>query len=257
MQLSSDSRKYRKNVTIESVIIRPLPSEFINYLKSDGVRLPDCATKVSSSMNDVDADDEWAAEDSGDECDSFSFQTLTDEIQLAINSFGGEGKKGCMPKLNWSSPKDATWINCGSLKCTKVGDVYLLLKSSEFITFDLENAWIDVDNDVDESIELNPILDDEQKFELVLRKWCNLHPSMEFRCFVYEHELSKYCNSTIHKYFSSFHANIHSQLHSCCISASPKQILYTPPTFWRRRKPNPDDNTEVLSHICSEKNCRG
>ena len=137
-------------------------------------------------MNDVDADDEWAAEDSGDELDSFSFPSLTDEIQLAINSLGGEGNKGCMPKLNWSSPKDATWINCGSLKCTKVGDVYLLLKSSEFITFDLEKAWNDVNEDVD-----CPTVDDEHKFELVLRKWCNLHPSMEFRCFVHDHELGK------------------------------------------------------------------
>uniref|UniRef100_A0A7S0KZT8 Cell division cycle protein 123 n=1 Tax=Asterionellopsis glacialis TaxID=33640 RepID=A0A7S0KZT8_9STRA len=27
------------------------------------------------------------------------------------------------------------------------------------------------------------------KYELVLRKWCNLHPSMEFRCFVFHDEL--------------------------------------------------------------------
>ena len=27
------------------------------------------------------------------------------------------------------------------------------------------------------------------EYELVLRKWCNLHPSMEFRCFIYNHQL--------------------------------------------------------------------
>ena len=48
-------RKRRRNATIESTIIRPLPSEFVDYLLSDGVRLPSCATKVSSCMND-DAD---------------------------------------------------------------------------------------------------------------------------------------------------------------------------------------------------------
>jgi hypothetical protein len=29
------------------------------------------------------------------------------------------------------------------------------------------------------------------EYELVLRKWCNLHPSMEFRCFVYDGELGE------------------------------------------------------------------
>jgi hypothetical protein len=29
------------------------------------------------------------------------------------------------------------------------------------------------------------------QFELVLRKWFNLHPSMEFRCFIFDHELSE------------------------------------------------------------------
>lgn len=220
--------KHRKNVTIQSIVISPLPSEFIDYLLTDGVRLPDCAAKVSSCMNDADCneDDRWDShdedDDSGgsDEQTRFSFPSLTEEIQSAIDTLGGEGKKGCMPKLNWSSPKDATWINCGSLKCTTAGDVYLLLKSSEFVVFDLERAWKDVDDDLvqisDEDVigtigtlvpemanqEVNAtaqssIVDKNKiprnfRFELVLRKWCNLHPSMEFRCFVYDHELSEY-----------------------------------------------------------------
>lgn len=201
MHLPDDTRKYRKNVTIESTIISPLPSEFVRYLLSDGVRLPDCAPKVSSCMNDADADVGWEDDDEYDSCDDqerFSFPSLTEEIQVAINTLGGDSNnKGCMPKLNWSSPKDATWINCGSLKCTKPGDVYLLLKSSEFVAFDLERAWKDVDDDIltnmhDLTVECTPSNEPcAQKFELVLRKWCNLHPSMEFRCFVYDHKLSK------------------------------------------------------------------
>jgi hypothetical protein len=192
MHLPDDTRKHRKNVTIESAIISPLPPDFIRYLLSDGVCLPDCAKKVSSCMNDADgsADDGWdspAGEDDDDEEEEkFSFPSLTEEIQNAINMLGGDANKGCMPKLNWSSPKDATWINQSTLKCTKAGDVYLLLKSSEFVTFDLERAWKDLDME-----NLSFAESDEPTFELVLRKWCNLHPSMEFRCFIYDHEIGK------------------------------------------------------------------
>mmetsp|Transcript_9147 Transcript_9147/g.20675 ORF Transcript_9147/g.20675 Transcript_9147/m.20675 type:complete len:472 (+) Transcript_9147:149-1564(+) len=256
IQNNTTNKKTRKNVTIESIIIRPLPSEFIEYLLSDGVRLPECATKVSSCMNDgttVDGDDGWDRsseeedDDGEDEDDSsseelktFSFPTLTDQIQSALTTLGGDRNAGCMPKLNWSSPKDATWINCGSLKCTKVGDVYLLLKSSDFVGFDLEMAWtgladgnidttttgeysgvgdekmsslsinqpshaaqgataedttnvatgIDIGgNQASASKSRNIAIPPDFEYELVLRKWCNLHPSMEFRCFVYDHEL--------------------------------------------------------------------
>ena len=53
-------------------------------------------------------------------------------------------------------------------------DIYLLLKSSDFILHDLKNQE-----------------NAEQKYELVLRKWCNLHSSMEFRCFVYNNKLGR------------------------------------------------------------------
>ncbi|KAL3758532.1 hypothetical protein ACHAWU_008286 [Discostella pseudostelligera] len=260
--------KLRKNITIESVIIRPLPLDFIQYLLSDGVRLPDCATKVSSCMNDDNNNDDVNnssedenndGEDTDDDDDDepetkYSFPSLTQQIQSSINQLGNI----CMPKMNWSSPKDATWINCGSLKCSTPGDVYLLLKSSDFIVFDLEKAWEDlhveetseeiyvtnVDNSVvtgvsaavnqlehlriDESslasVPLSPSHEcttnnkddsndnveeqhkqfrrEEFEHELILRKWCNLHPSMEFRCFIYEHELVAISQRHPSKYYS-------------------------------------------------------
>ena len=250
IQNNITNKRTRKNVTIESIIIRPLPSNFIEYLLSDGVCLPECATKVSSCMNDADDnignDDRWdsSSNEGGEDDDSndqqlkkYSFPTLTDQIQSAITTLGGSS--GCMPKLNWSSPKDASWMNCGSLKCTKVGDVYLLLKSSDFIGFDLEKAWDDclVEEEEDDTVNddgtmstskvdngvgnltinepsSHPVrsgstttIDDSStsnnktkqprgfQYELVLRKWCNLHPSMEYRCFVYEHELGTLQNS--------------------------------------------------------------
>jgi len=194
----------------------------------------------SSSDDDEEEDDDDDDDDSNNEqLKSYNFPHLTQQIQTALTALGGGG---CMPKLNWSAPKDAAWINMGSLKCTKAGDVYLLLKSSDFVGFDLEKAWEDLDltaadddNDVSNGDggggvggavgdEMNNLsitkaahsTTDETKlyaingandarppgfeYELVLRKWCNLHPSMEFRCFVYRHELGTYIviHSKIH-----------------------------------------------------------
>jgi len=245
-------QKLRKHVTIESNIIRPLPLEFIEYLLCDGtVRLPKCAQRVSSCMKDdtttatataggTDEDDGWedncdknydddddddssSNEDDEEEIKQYNFPQLTHQIQTILQTLGSSNSSSgvlgsCMPKLNWSSPKDATWINCGTLKCTQVGDVYLLLKSSEFVCFDLEKAWYDLEPEETQpaataaaAAEKDPVggannkdNDDNDKhddddddgkppvdfeYELVLRKWCNLHPSMEFRCFVYDHEL--------------------------------------------------------------------
>jgi hypothetical protein len=188
----------RKNITIPSVVVDCLPVDFKDYLLSDGVRLPLDATRLSSCAPPETAaeDDDWSSEDEEenihqeDENDSncsseplkqFNFPQLNQQITTAIESLGG----AVVPKLNWSAPKDATWVNGGSLKCKTPGDIYLLIKSSDFCLHDvLLNAWKDCD-DHDETSRTPPPL------QLVLRKWCNLHPSMEFRCFVRQHELGK------------------------------------------------------------------
>ncbi len=63
-----------------------------------------------------------------------SFPALEAALGEAIAALGG----AVVPKLNWSVPRDATWVNGGSLKCETVGDVLLLLKSSDFVLHDLE-----------------------------------------------------------------------------------------------------------------------
>lgn len=87
------------------------------------------------------------------------------------------------PKLNWTSPRDAAWISATqSLKCTSPFDVFLLLKSSDFINHDLNHAYehcTDIEYREDQKIQFN----------LVLRKWYDLQPSMEFRCFVKNKEI--------------------------------------------------------------------
>ncbi|EJK50568.1 hypothetical protein THAOC_30403, partial [Thalassiosira oceanica] len=209
---NSTARKTRKNVTFESIVIKPLPHEFLEYLKSDGVRLPDCATKVSSCMNDnaTPDDDEWET-DSDDETTSYSFPSLTAQIQTALDSLNGDRDLGCMPKMNWSSPRDATWMNQGSLKCTKVGDVYLLLKSSEFVTFDVERAF----DDLAEDDSITGGYPDCFSHELVLRKWCNLHPSMEFRCFVRGHDLVAISQRHPSKFYGHLQPPVDGSAHPC------------------------------------------
>lgn len=87
------------------------------------------------------------------------------------------------PKLNWTSPRDAAWISATqSLKCTSPFDVFLLLKSSDFINHDLNHIYeqcIDADERKSEPIQ----------YDLILKKWYDLQPSMEFRCFVKNQEI--------------------------------------------------------------------
>lgn len=223
------SRRYpHNNVTIRSIIIKPLPPDFIEYLQADGVSLPVGAGKVSSFLPDVDKKgngDDWSSDDdnhdgsdvnesgeglekecviegveggrskNGSKKREYCFPDLNEKIKHALDALGPS-----IPKLNWSCPKDVTWINGGSLKCSTVGDVYLLLQSSDFCMFDLMHALDGVDMDCNTDIDIGD--GDGEKtcfdtrinnieFELVLRKWSNLHPSMEFRCFVSNHQLCK------------------------------------------------------------------
>ena len=63
------------------------------------------------------------------------------------------------------------------LKCTTVDDVYLLLKSSDFVTHDLDHAYDDCE-DAGQGEARSP------EYQLVLKKWFAMPKSHEFRCFV-------------------------------------------------------------------------
>jgi D123 len=67
------------------------------------------------------------------------------------------------------------------LKCTTPADVYLLLKSSDFVSHDLDV------NNVFDGCKKEPSRGGEwpsYELELVLRKWYAIQPSRELRCFV-------------------------------------------------------------------------
>ncbi|RMZ85936.1 hypothetical protein DV737_g256, partial [Chaetothyriales sp. CBS 132003] len=93
-------------------------------------------------------------------------------IRSTITSLGGS----VLPKLNWSAPKDATWMSpTNDMTCRTANDIYLLLKSSDFITHDLEHAF-------DDCLDVNNA--SAIPYHLVLRKKFEINPALEFRCFV-------------------------------------------------------------------------
>ena len=78
-------------------------------------------------------------------------------------------------QLNWSSPTDARWASSrlgpDALRCESFQEIALLLKASNKIAFDLQEAEA-------AGGAAAPVL--------VLRRWARLHRSMEFRIFVSE-----------------------------------------------------------------------
>lgn len=101
-----------------------------------------------------------------------------------------------MPKLNWSAPKDATWMNANTMECRAANDVYLLLKSSDFVTHDLEHALEDCVDSPDSTLT-----NDDIPYHLVLRKSVpSWNPSVEFRCFVRERKLLCICQRDLNHF---------------------------------------------------------
>uniref|UniRef100_A0A7N8YM37 Translation initiation factor eIF2 assembly protein n=1 Tax=Mastacembelus armatus TaxID=205130 RepID=A0A7N8YM37_9TELE len=132
-----------KKHTIKSLIL-PLPQNVIDYLLDDG-------TLVVSGRY------EWSDDETTTTVTAPEFPDFTSKVLEAINALGGR----VFPKLNWSAPRDANWIALNSsLQCHSLSDIFLLFKSSDFITHDLTQP-----------------------------KWSELIPGGEFRCFVKENKL--------------------------------------------------------------------
>lgn len=114
------------------------------------------------------------------------FPELHQTIKDTIQELGGE----VAPKLNWSSPKDAGWISPhqNTIKCTTPDDIYLLLKTSNFISHDLDHAF---DGTVTTESRPTEPSNSDLGFQpvLVLRTFFTPQTSMEFRCFVKQRSL--------------------------------------------------------------------
>jgi hypothetical protein len=207
--------RYRTSC-IKSRII-PLTPEFVEYIREDGITLADEDDEeddddvewegptTTSRVEELDSDS-----DSDDEDDAPApippnkrFPELHQAIMDRIEELGGE----VAPKLNWTSPKDAAWISPhqNTIKCTTPNDIYLLLKSSNFITYDLEHSFDDCtpvagalfsssaapggSNSGSTGTSAPPAF----KPVLVLRSFFNPHTALEFRCFVKHRNLVGIC----------------------------------------------------------------
>ncbi|PFH53960.1 hypothetical protein AMATHDRAFT_136028 [Amanita thiersii Skay4041] len=166
------------NQSIKSTIIQPLSRDFKDYLDSDGVYIPEGSEDLpfESELSDDDTEEEEAAEGK-----KFTFPDLDTKIRECIREYGA-----VFPKLNFSSPKDAAWVLPASspLKCTTPAEVYMLLKSSDFVTHDLDAERVFEGCESSEGAETTPY-----DLELVLRKWYSIDRSRELRCFVRRNRL--------------------------------------------------------------------
>lgn len=172
----------------------PLTSEFLSYLREDGIVLPDDEEQITTLSDSDTSEGETESEDEDEDEDGVTqdrrnptqrFPELHQRVKTTIRELGGK----VTPKLNWSAPKDAAFMTAtNTLECRTPGEVYLLLKSSDFITHDLEHAFQDcVDDDEDDDEEKQqppPPTAESIPYHLTLRKWFALNPSLEFRVFV-------------------------------------------------------------------------
>ncbi|KAF4793982.1 hypothetical protein TURU_107803 [Turdus rufiventris] len=125
-----------KSVTIRSVIL-PLPENVKEYLLDDGTLVvsgrEDPPSHAQGGSDDAE-EIQWSDDENTTTLKAPEFPEFTAKVQEAIISLGGS----VFPKLNWSAPRDAYWIAMNSsLKCKALSDIFLLFKSSDFITRDL------------------------------------------------------------------------------------------------------------------------
>ena len=181
----------------------PLTPAFLSYLRADGIILPPDNPLPQPSWSDRDSgvfsSAEPDSEDEDEEDPSSQWQEVHQAIKNVIAELGGK----VVPKLNWSAPKDATWISMSnSMECREPNDIYLLLKSSDFITHDLEHAFddcADEDTSSEESTRVDQTSED-LSYHLVLRKYFVMNPSVEFRCFVKDRTLVAICQRDSNHY---------------------------------------------------------
>eukprot|EP00238_Polyblepharides_amylifera_P013953 CAMPEP_0196575358 /NCGR_PEP_ID=MMETSP1081-20130531/4853_1 /TAXON_ID=36882 /ORGANISM="Pyramimonas amylifera, Strain CCMP720" /LENGTH=400 /DNA_ID=CAMNT_0041893635 /DNA_START=33 /DNA_END=1236 /DNA_ORIENTATION=+ len=151
--------------TIKAKVV-PLTPEFVEYLQEDGLFLPK-NNKALPTRRELDLDETpWSDEEAEETARVPDFAPLRAEIQAEIDALGGT----VAPKLNWTAPKDAIWMSLyGNIMCSNADEAGQLL-----------------DYETTEGASLPPPV-------LVLKKWYDMQPSTEFRCFVRKGEYLGAC----------------------------------------------------------------
>lgn len=168
--------EFRK-ITFESVLIQPIPDEFIKYLQEDGIIIP-CKHNSTFDRDELSDDEDLKEVDRVENTlDNYDFSDIENEVKKGICKLGGK----VFVKLNWSAPTDAAWINMGTMQCNSFENLVLLLKSSDKVIFDLEHMFDECINFDKDNIEFKMII--------VLREWKDIDKSTEFRLYVHNNQL--------------------------------------------------------------------
>lgn len=184
-----------EKVTFSTVCI-PLPGEVLDYLREDGLMvLPKECNNESYDGKEEDyeefGDTDWDDEDKQQENEQKSFPEFSKEVMKVVKHFGGD----VFIKLNWSSPKDATWVAFNNnMKCSSLSQLYLLLKSSDFVAHDLSMPFSSCEDCTSEDSE-------NVSYSLVVRKWVDVNPGTEFRCWVADGRLVAACQRDTSNYY--------------------------------------------------------
>lgn len=166
--------------------ILDIPDDVLKYLEHDAFVLPLEATKsLPENAEWIDGSPVTGEEEEADY--QPTFPEFSKKIQNVLDEYDA-----IFIKTNWSSPVDAMWVApTKTLKCKTLEEVYLLLKSSDRIAKDLN------------TIKTMRNSDNSLPFCLVLKRWWDINPCMEFRCFVLDNELIAISQRDISQYHSS------------------------------------------------------
>lgn len=205
--------KYFEDHIPAAKIFKNVPQAFLDYLRSESIRLPNSAIIDRVEANSDNDYSDWEDEESSSIDPVAPFMDFHQELQSLVSKW-----RKVVVKLNWSAPKDAKWILINnSLECTCVNDIYLLLNASDHITHDLNGHIYDECEDKDTGESLEP--------ELVIKKHISeLNPALEFRLFVRGGEIIAASQRDLNHYqfleglkekirstISKFHRNVLSQ----------------------------------------------
>ncbi|KAL6928477.1 hypothetical protein ACO0SA_003218 [Hanseniaspora valbyensis] len=183
-----ENKEYNSFI-VKSHIFQDIPEKFIQFLLEDGIKLKS-NSEMNNNNNGDDEFSDWSSntdssDDDDDEESNNKFVNPNEdfpEIDTFITNCFTKNHK-LTPRFNWSAPKDAVWIlpyNNTMLTYTNE-DIYLLLKSSNYIMHDLLYAYENVKDENEEKT---------YSHDLILREWIdNINPSLEFRCFIKDGEI--------------------------------------------------------------------
>lgn len=164
-------------------------------------------------MDEFGESEEWSTDSSEQEDEqqeepnerasmpSSELNAIYDKARSAIDDLGGK----VFPKLQWSCPKDAAWmLPNNSISCCTPDEIFLVLKSSDRAAHDVamlqeilkqssprsplrgEDTYGEQDGS---SAEDEAGIANNRSHVLALRKWYDLKPGREFRCFVINRRL--------------------------------------------------------------------